>query len=631
MTPTQSLIKMSKGRRALANVLNSGPRSSSTSAAQGVVKPSTKANIPSTSASSVPGSSSAALSSSSSASSGPMSEDHWKVRAESIRTWIGSNPLKLGIPDDGTIETITAQLTRGDKHAASRNKAWHHILLELSCCGGIEALNFDSAELLSTMNTAFGGNPGSTSVSTPSGGDARAADAENVDPRTEPATSPAEPSSVGNPSKAIFALRASSKESLSSAMAAEATNGGVGDSASASSSTAAPIVPPPSLEIPALSNQTLEHLKDMPAEPQSKSARNARPTSSQLPATAVPARSIESLSARGSGPKNFEEMDKNDASGKPGAEGNGGNGDACALPAKKKQPMTMMERQELWMAKKKEKADMKKKAKEEALADSIRPLDVSKSKQSFNLVKAASKLSTAAKSAVAAEKAAASLKAAALARSTAAAKEALAKKAKKGEGAKKKTSLKKVAKDMVDKKKGAAAKEDGTKGNQGTEEEQVEATPFSPTTAMARRRNSVAEVPVGGAAVASEGFPVNDQGVAKSASTPNLKSPNPKEGPAADLKNPGFVKGEFFTRYDSSTRRGHFRVRDGSDFQMNTMFRKRDKFSKKGSAVAVLVGTHAEKNDEQVIEVLFDTDKMGEEECWSWWRENEGRFASPKR
>jgi hypothetical protein len=29
-----------------------------------------------------------------------MSEDHWKVRAESIRTWIGSNPLKLGIPGE---------------------------------------------------------------------------------------------------------------------------------------------------------------------------------------------------------------------------------------------------------------------------------------------------------------------------------------------------------------------------------------------------------------------------------------------------------------------------------------------------------------------------------------------------
>ena len=64
---------------------------------------------------------------------------------------------------------------------------------------------------------------------------------------------------------------------------------------------------------------------------------------------------------------------------------------------------------------------------------------------------------------------------------------------------------------------------------------------------------------------------------------------------------------------------------------MNSMFRKRDKFSKKGSAVAVLVGTHSEKGDEQVIEVLFDTDKMKEEECFKWWEENESRFSSPKK
>ena len=46
-----------------------------------------------------------------------------------------SNPLKLGIPNDGTLETIQQQLTRGDKHHGARQKCWDHIILELSSCG----------------------------------------------------------------------------------------------------------------------------------------------------------------------------------------------------------------------------------------------------------------------------------------------------------------------------------------------------------------------------------------------------------------------------------------------------------------------------------------------------------------
>mmetsp|Transcript_8205 Transcript_8205/g.16564 ORF Transcript_8205/g.16564 Transcript_8205/m.16564 type:complete len:609 (-) Transcript_8205:34-1860(-) len=600
-TPTQSLIKMAKGRQALANVLNSGTRNSTPSAAQGAIKPSSKTLLPSTKHKGN-GSSLENPASSPSTQSTSMSEEQWKVRAASIRTWIGSNPLKLGIPNDGTLETIDSQLSRGDRHPSSRNKAWHHILLELGCCGGIEALNFDAAELLSSMNTAFLSHHPSSSISTPAG-----ADAENIDPRTEePAITDApEPSSVGNPSKAIFALRASSKESLNAVMAAEVIST---SSDTNKSTTEAPVVPPPTLEIPALSNQNLEHLKNMPNESQSKSARNSRPKSSQLPASEVPARSIESLSARDY-PKNFEEMDKLQEPKKDNT-----TIAANAPQNKKKQPLTMMERQELWMAKKKEKVDAKKKAKEKALAESIKPLDVSKSRQSFSLVKAKEKLSVAAREAVAAERAAASAKAAALARSTAAAKEALKEKKTNG-GKSKKKSFKKAVKEVLEKKKVVAEANTLVEG-----EDKQHSTPFSPTTAMAKRRNSSAEVDT----VPSEAFPAGDKVVSESASTPNLKSPVLETAT-------NFVPGAFFTRYDESTRRGHLRVRDGSNFQMSTMYRKRDKFSKKGSAVAVLVGTHVDKNDEQVIEVLFDTDKMNEEECFKWWEENESRFASPKK
>ena len=59
---------------------------------------------------------------------------------------------------------------------------------------------------------------------------------------------------------------------------------------------------------------------------------------------------------------------------------------------------------------------------------------------------------------------------------------------------------------------------------------------------------------------------------------------------------------------------------------MSTMYRKRDKYSKRGSAVALLVGTEERGGgDEKVIEVLFDTDKLGEKEAKEWWKENESR------
>jgi hypothetical protein len=65
---------------------------------------------------------------------------------------------------------------------------------------------------------------------------------------------------------------------------------------------------------------------------------------------------------------------------------------------------------------------------------------------------------------------------------------------------------------------------------------------------------------------------------------------------------------------------------------MSTMYRKRDKYSKQGSAVALLVGREERGlGEEQVIEVLFDREKMGgEEACSDRWIQNEGRFSSPR-
>ncbi|GMH88650.1 hypothetical protein TrVE_jg3275 [Triparma verrucosa] len=561
-TPTQGLIKMAKGRAALANVLNNDN-------SQQVLALTPKKT----------------------------GQGTWEQKALSVRTWMKSNPLKLGIPNDGTLETIQQQLTRGDKHHGARQKCWDHILLELSSCG-VEGLGgVDTKKIISQGR-------------------------ENANPRLEvdeanpdPASSPSDDSSEssapnssgsnssigGAGSKAVFALRASA-ESLANVMAAE-------EVVKKEEEVVLEVAGGLSVEVPALSNQTLEHIKQNVGvmAPQSKSARPAKANDHIAPG--VP--SMESLSARGAGKiSSFNEMDQKD---KVKAKE---EGDASGAGSK---PLTMMERQELWMAKKKAKTDAKKAAAEAALVNSISSHpDNSKSKKSLGLVRAKAEAEKAALQKIAKEQALVKEQA----------KIQKEKEKKEGAGGSKWSLVKNATKvgKKAGKKKVAAAKakedkktEKTEKTEEGSEAPQPEAVIFSPTTAMAKRRNSCSDV---------EAFPIETQtgsgvseaGVVSSSSTPNLK----------DAKAT-FVPGSFFSRVDPSTRRGHFRVRDGSGFTMNSMYRKRDKYSKRGSAVALLVGTEEKGYEEKVIEVLFDTEKLGEEEAFEWWKENEGRFKSPKK
>jgi hypothetical protein len=102
---------------------------------------------------------------------------------------------------------------------------------------------------------------------------------------------------------------------------------------------------------------------------------------------------------------------------------------------------------------------------------------------------------------------------------------------------------------------------------------------------------------------------------------------------SASIEKTSFVPGQFFTRVDENSDKGHYKVRDGSAFALSTMYRKRDKYSKKGSAVALLVGKDNNGlGEEKVIEILFDRSSMGgEEQCAAWWKENEMRFSTPRR
>ena len=375
---------MAKGRAALASILNSSGGSSRSVGAD-------PKKVGKVGACKQP-SESVAQTSRNDDGSGAFGDEDWERKSTSISAWVKSNPLKLGVPNDGSIETINAQLLRGENYPDSRRKAWHHILLELSCCGGIEALNFDASDLLSSMKGAFVSLSDAGLIKTAGGGGGRtnSSDAENVAPSAAAGeeggavargdgngsggTSECADSDTskckgvdncknqsnhvgGGGSKAIFALRAVSKESLH-------LDKETSSEPNAASSDARPVI-----EIPVISGDSLENLKKdceggNAAAPQSKSASPAIQDSNKTPMDAH-GRSLESLSARNAvnSPRNFKEMENKFG-------GVGGGKDKQAPPPRKgekkaKRAMTMMERQELWMAKKKEKVLAQQKAAEE--------------------------------------------------------------------------------------------------------------------------------------------------------------------------------------------------------------------------------------------------------------------------
>ena len=55
----------------------------------------------------------------------------WRARAASVREYLSANPLNLGIPSDGTLETIQHLLLRGDAHPKAQRKCWKHLALEM--------------------------------------------------------------------------------------------------------------------------------------------------------------------------------------------------------------------------------------------------------------------------------------------------------------------------------------------------------------------------------------------------------------------------------------------------------------------------------------------------------------------
>ena len=576
------------------------------------------------------------------------SDADWSAKSSSIQTWIKSNPLNLGVPSDGTIDTITAQLKRGETHTSikARNKAWLHILLEMSSCAGAEVLGSLFAVDLSAsvgekLDVVFGkggSNLSSTVVDAQHKAPAAAAAAappgvpplipasnneENVPPPSTPV--------LRGGAKSIFALRASHETPL--APPVEAAGDLAGDLAAEASASSS------SSESDAVAAMTNPNVK-RPAVPTLKTSNMVGNGGGGGGGFSAPG----SQSARTSEAGDFTEGLRINVGILNRGISNSGIGSLSARESPMKEDpivekkslsqMSMIERQVIWMAKKAQKALEQKKSAEDAVRATIMAPDIGASKKSFTGVKAKVEAGLLAAAAIAASNAEKEKKAAAEQQQAAA---ELAAQPRKEQQIKKKTRSKSVS---------AAPTSSAANAEAANIAAIVEI--FSPTTAISSRRNTCSDINQYGignyqadaekntALLAGEAFPVMRVGL--SASTPSLTTPSadsassPAKEQSSSSASSDFKTGSFFSRVDTESNRGHFRVRDGAAFSMASMYRKRDKHSKMGASVALLVGREENgAGDEKAIEVLFDLGTMTEEAAKKWWDTNQERFLTPRK
>ena len=80
-------------------------------------------------------------------------------------------------------------------------------------------------------------------------------------------------------------------------------------------------------------------------------------------------------------------------------------------------------------------------------------------------------------------------------------------------------------------------------------------------------------------------------------------------------------------RFDpsSTATKGRYKLRDAAAYELNSMYRKRDKYAGR-DGIALQMGRHEETHIEEVVAILFDRDKISELEAGHWWVQNKHRF-----
>ncbi|KAG7387843.1 Eukaryotic translation initiation factor 3 subunit L [Phytophthora pseudosyringae] len=79
--------------------------------------------------------------------------------------------------------------------------------------------------------------------------------------------------------------------------------------------------------------------------------------------------------------------------------------------------------------------------------------------------------------------------------------------------------------------------------------------------------------------------------------------------------------------FDSSETKVRLILQDASKFELSSMYRKTDRRAGR-DGVALHVGRREDTLEEQVIAVLFDREKVTEEEAGRWWGNHQHRFAA---
>ncbi|OWZ15657.1 hypothetical protein PHMEG_00010660 [Phytophthora megakarya] len=79
--------------------------------------------------------------------------------------------------------------------------------------------------------------------------------------------------------------------------------------------------------------------------------------------------------------------------------------------------------------------------------------------------------------------------------------------------------------------------------------------------------------------------------------------------------------------FDSSETKVRLILQDASKFELSTMYRKTDRRAGR-EGVALHVGRREDTYEEQVIAVLFDREKVTEEEAERWWENHQHRFVA---
>jgi hypothetical protein len=103
-----------------------------------------------------------------------------------------------------------------------------------------------------------------------------------------------------------------------------------------------------------------------------------------------------------------------------------------------------------------------------------------------------------------------------------------------------------------------------------------------------------------------------------------VEDENDEEEEVAVEEEP-FVDGQFWWRIEGG--RGQHRVNDGGEFQMWSIYRRKDR-SRDIKGVSMLVGRmEAPPYDEKVIQIMFDVDVWTEEESFRWWQKNSARYT----